>query len=146
MVCCLTSWTTDSIDLLKQRNVPINRNSCMNTVNMHLAVWSYCQMNIHVQIMKFTCCLNMCNTSIILKMNPNLFTCFTGGHCSEEWSLWPCFCWQKHCVQQRHCDNVKKFESLQTDAFVLFDLILNVQSTIFQFNRDGSSWVEPVLS
>ena len=28
----------------------------------------------------------------------------------------------------------------------LFDLILNVPSTIFQLNRDGSSWVEPVLS
>ena len=28
----------------------------------------------------------------------------------------------------------------------LLDLILNVPSTIFQLNRDGSSWVEPVLS
>ena len=28
----------------------------------------------------------------------------------------------------------------------LFDLIFYVPSTIFQFNRDGSSWVEPVLS
>ena len=28
----------------------------------------------------------------------------------------------------------------------LFDLILNVPSTISQLNRDGSSWVEPVLS
>ena len=27
-----------------------------------------------------------------------------------------------------------------------FDLILNVPSTIFQLYRDGSSWVEPVLS
>ena len=30
--------------------------------------------------------------------------------------------------------------------FVLFDLILYVPSTIFQLNRDGSVWVEPVLS
>ena len=30
--------------------------------------------------------------------------------------------------------------------FVLFDLILYVPSTIFQLNRGGSSWVEPVLS
>ena len=29
---------------------------------------------------------------------------------------------------------------------VLFGLILYVPSTIFQLNRDGSSWVEPVLS
>ena len=29
---------------------------------------------------------------------------------------------------------------------ILFDLILYVPSTIFQLNRDGSSWVEPVLS
>ena len=28
----------------------------------------------------------------------------------------------------------------------LYDLILYVPSTIFQLNRDGSSWVEPVLS
>ena len=28
----------------------------------------------------------------------------------------------------------------------LFALILYVPSTIFQFNRDSSSWVEPVLS
>ena len=30
--------------------------------------------------------------------------------------------------------------------FVLFDLILYIPSTIFQLNRDGSTWVEPVLS
>ena len=30
--------------------------------------------------------------------------------------------------------------------FVLFDLFLNVPSTIFRLNRDGYSWVEPVLS
>ena len=29
---------------------------------------------------------------------------------------------------------------------VLFDLIFYVPSTIFQLYRDGSSWVEPVLS
>ena len=29
---------------------------------------------------------------------------------------------------------------------VLFDLILYVPSTIFQLRRNGSSWVEPVLS
>ena len=33
-----------------------------------------------------------------------------------------------------------------TFNFVLFDLILYVPSTIFQLNRDGYSWVEPVLS
>ena len=32
------------------------------------------------------------------------------------------------------------------DSAVLFDLILNVESIIFQLNRDGSSWLEPVLS
>ena len=36
---------------------------------------------------------------------------------------------------------------LYNDVFVcLFDLILYVPSTIFQLNRDESSWVEPVLS
>ena len=32
------------------------------------------------------------------------------------------------------------------NSVCLFDLILYVPSTIFQLNRDGSSWVEPVLS
>ena len=31
-------------------------------------------------------------------------------------------------------------------SFFLFDLILYVPSTIFQLYRDGSSWVEPLLS
>ena len=30
--------------------------------------------------------------------------------------------------------------------FAYFDLIVYVPSTIFQLNRDGSSWIEPVLS
>ena len=34
----------------------------------------------------------------------------------------------------------------RVDLFVLFVLILYVPSTTFQLNRDGSSWVEPVLS
>ena len=33
-----------------------------------------------------------------------------------------------------------------TLSVCLFDLILYVPSTIFQLNRDESSWVEPVLS
>ena len=32
------------------------------------------------------------------------------------------------------------------DDVCLLDLILYVPSTIFQLNRDGSSWMEPVLS
>ena len=34
----------------------------------------------------------------------------------------------------------------EKESVSLFDLILYVPSTIFQLNRDGSSWVEPVLS
>ena len=37
------------------------------------------------------------------------------------------------------------FHSLKI-VFVLFDLILYVPSTIFRFNRDGVSWVEPAPS
>ena len=33
----------------------------------------------------------------------------------------------------------------QEQHLCLFDLILYVPSTIFQLNRDGSSWLEPVL-
>ena len=39
-----------------------------------------------------------------------------------------------------------KIVDVQTDLCLLFDLILYVPSTIFQLYRDGSSWVEPVLS
>ena len=35
---------------------------------------------------------------------------------------------------------------LECVCLFLFDLILDAPSTIFQLNRDGSSWVEPVLS
>ena len=35
---------------------------------------------------------------------------------------------------------------LKKESFDLFDLILYIPSIIFQLNRDGSSWVEPVLS
>ena len=37
-------------------------------------------------------------------------------------------------------------ENTHTFGFCMFDLIIYVPSTIFQLNRDGSSWVEPVLS
>ena len=37
-------------------------------------------------------------------------------------------------------------EKLKLRIVCLFDLILYVPSTIFQLNREGSSWVEPVLS
>ena len=45
-------------------------------------------------------------------------------------------------------ENVGTDQDLSLIVFLvcLFDLILNVPSTIFQLNRDGSSWVEPVLS
>ena len=36
--------------------------------------------------------------------------------------------------------------STQNICFCLFDLILYVPSTIFQLNRDRSSWIEPGLS
>ena len=35
---------------------------------------------------------------------------------------------------------------LECNLFCLFNLILYIPSTILQLNRDGSSWVEPVLS
>ena len=43
------------------------------------------------------------------------------------------------------CSGSTLFASI-LNLSVLFDLILYVQSTIFQLNRDRSSWVEPVLS
>ena len=37
-------------------------------------------------------------------------------------------------------------EIIVRKCFCLFDLFLYVPSTIFQLNRDGSPWVEPVIS
>ena len=48
----------------------------------------------------------------------------------------------KHCATSI-CLSIMVFLFL---IVCLFDLILYVPSTIFQLNRDGSSWVEPVLS
>ena len=39
-------------------------------------------------------------------------------------------------------DDVK----IRHKCLFLFDLVLYILSTIFQLCRDGSSWVEPVLS
>ena len=46
-----------------------------------------------------------------------------------------------------HLSNSESLHQGITKSYlVLFDLILYVPSTIFQLNRDGSSWVEPVLN
>ena len=42
-------------------------------------------------------------------------------------------------------DEMLHYAASHQDLY-LFDLILYVPSTIFQLNRDGFSWVEPVLS
>ena len=47
-------------------------------------------------------------------------------------------------VEAKHWEDVSIV--LFSLEICLFDLILYVPSTIFQLNRDGSSWVEPVLS
>ena len=42
--------------------------------------------------------------------------------------------------------DLSKYSNEAFVLFCLFDLFLYVPSKIFQLNRDGSSWVEPVLS
>ena len=49
----------------------------------------------------------------------------------------------KHTTTEPLCSQEVK---LISHVVCLFDLILYVPSTIVQLNRDGSSWVEPVLS
>ena len=57
---------------------------------------------------------------------------------TRQGSIWPA---------QLLCERLASILKFGTLLFVcLFDLILYVPSTIFQLNRDGSSWVEPVLS
>ena len=50
--------------------------------------------------------------------------------------------WNLHCMHMPTCTLC----CIPTKILFLFDLILYVPSTIFLLNRDGSSWVEPVLS
>ena len=45
-----------------------------------------------------------------------------------------------------HVQNVDLLRKPILICACLFDLILYIPSTIFQLNRDGSSWAEPVLS
>ena len=54
---------------------------------------------------------------------------------------------QCHCVYVRSCMTSKVLSFIAFSLKnLMFDLILYVLSTIFQLNRDWSSWVEPVLS
>ena len=68
-----------------------------------------------------------------------------------------CSCYGSHCntnsVRKSDCTGRSRISGNGVHMYkgvggccALFDLILYVQSTIFQLNRDGSSWVKPVLS
>ena len=48
--------------------------------------------------------------------------------------------------ENKHNFKLKIFAYQDIGVIDLFDVILYVPSTIFQLCRDGSSWVEPVLS
>ena len=51
---------------------------------------------------------------------------------------------QKNTWHLSHSESL--YQGITKSYFVLFDLILYVPSTIFQLNKDGSSWFELVLS
>ena len=59
-------------------------------------------------------------------------------------------CRSLYVITLRQCQKsilMPQYGILASSCFVcLFDLIIYVPSTIFQLNRDGSSWVVPVLS
>ena len=60
--------------------------------------------------------------------------------------LWYQFIWGTAQVESelyKHRSALRVARCLVSD---MIDLILYAPSTIFQLNRDGSSWVEPVLS
>ena len=50
------------------------------------------------------------------------------------------------CVEAKITKLWDQWLNSYDQCFCLFDLILYVPSTKFQLNRDGSPWVEPVLS
>ena len=54
--------------------------------------------------------------------------------------------WNKILITDKKLQVFKFLKKISGWVICLFDLILYVPSTIFQLNRDGSSWVEPVLS
>ena len=81
-------------------------------------------------------------------IRPLLFAYWKESYLSED--LVSMLCRQNLKMQQLTCNvhQVILFESIifAYTILVLFDLIFYVPSKIFQLNRDGSSWVEPVLS
>ena len=50
------------------------------------------------------------------------------------------------CFLHFRSNAIRQILDFLGETVCLFDLILYVPSAIFQLNRDGSSWVEPVLS
>ena len=60
-------------------------------------------------------------------------------HVGGRGMLFVCFCFLSFFLSLL----VRSYMSITPG---MFDLILFVPSTIFQLNRDGPSWVEPVLS
>ena len=50
------------------------------------------------------------------------------------------------CCKFQNIEYAPAKQLLNACFICLFDLILYVPSTIFQLNREGPSWVEPVLS
>ena len=53
---------------------------------------------------------------------------------------------KQHVLVHIHSQPFACWELFHDLLFCLFGLILYVPSTIIQLNRDGSSWVEPVLN
>ena len=62
---------------------------------------------------------------------------------TEMWTPMSDHASASRCDKQQHFPDVTVVVTILP---VLFDLILYILSTIFQLSRDGSSWVEPVLS
>ena len=52
---------------------------------------------------------------------------------------------KRYSLKESHQDDTMSYHIL-VSLICLFDLIPYVPSTIFQLNRNGSSWVEPALS
>ena len=82
-----------------------------------------------------------------MKIDFNLHTQKYGWRLSLRLTFRLQACWIRphgHLKKALHIHNMDRI--FAEDVFVLFDLILYVPSRIFQLNRDGSSWVQPVLS
>ena len=91
---------------------------------------------IHVQIMRFKCCLNMVFNLTMPKLSPKMFAWhYKGKQCGLDWSFCWCFCSRKRCTRLwrcgERCNDVRKVDA---DAILFREIKCNKRD-VLMFKR-----------